>query len=115
MTDHKRRKRIHKKIRARVKGTKEVPRLSVYRSNKHIYAQLISDDKGETILSVSDLDLKNTSDKNKTEVSEKVGKEIGKKAKKKGIKKVVFDRGGFDYHGRVKAVAEGARESGLKF
>ena len=116
--------RRHKRIRAKVSGTKERPRLCVFRSNKHIYAQLIDDEKGHTILSASDLELKGSEiqiskskmKKNrKVAISFEVGKLIAKKALKKNIKKVVFDRGGYKYHGRVKALAEGARDAGLKF
>lgn len=109
--------RRHRRVRAKVWGTKEIPRFSVYRSLKHTYAQLINDDKGVTLISASDLELK----KNKAVKIKKIdtAKEIGKllagKAKKVKIERVVFDRGGFQYHGRVKAVAEGSREGGLKF
>jgi large subunit ribosomal protein L18 len=122
------RKRRHKKVRAKVSGTKEKPRLCVFRSNLHIYAQLIDDEKGETLLSVSDLELKKKIEKGKVKsekkeearsgrkaIAYKVGKLIAEKALKKKIKKVVFDRGGYKYQGRVKALAEGAREGGLKF
>lgn len=103
----------HKRIRGKVFGTKKVPRLCVFRSNKHIYAQLIDDEKGQTLLSASDLELKIKS--KKIEKAKEVGKLIAKKAKEKNIQKVVFDRGGYKYHGRVKALAEGAREGGLRF
>lgn len=107
------RKRRHKRIRANIKGTRKVPRLYVFRSNQHTYAQLINDEKGETLAEASDLEIKNK--KEKVGKAFEVGALIAKKAKKLKIKKVVFDRGGYDYHGRVKAVAEGAREEGLKF
>ena len=107
--------RRHKRIRSRVFGTKERPRLCVFRSNKHIYAQLIDDEKGHTLVSTSDLELKNVKKLKKREKAFEVGKLIAEKAKKKNIKKVVFDRGGYKYHGRVKALAEGAREGGLIF
>uniref|UniRef100_A0A7C4UDF8 Large ribosomal subunit protein uL18 n=1 Tax=candidate division WOR-3 bacterium TaxID=2052148 RepID=A0A7C4UDF8_UNCW3 len=111
------RERRHKRLRKKVFGTEEKPRLSVYRSLKHIYAQIIDDVKGHTILSVSTLsrELKDIlKGKKKTEQAFIVGETIGKMALEKGIKQVVFDRGGFKYHGRVKAIAEGARKSGLK-
>src|SRR4030042_3618677 len=106
----KRHKR-HKKIRARVFGTKEKPRLCVFKSDKHIYAQLINDEKGKTIASVSDFNCK----KIKTGKAKEIGKLIAKKAKDLKIEKVVFDRGGYKYHGQVKELAEGAREGGLLF
>ena len=90
-----------------VKGTVDRPRLSVFRSARHIYAQLIDDGKGTTLMSVKG--------GAKTEAAHKVGEDIAKKALEKGIKEVVFDRGGFAYHGRVKTLAEGARKGGLKF
>lgn len=102
----------HKKIRTRVFGTKDIPRLSLYKSNKYVYAQLIDDNEGSTIVSVS------TDSKGKKTTTEKAklaGEEIAKKAIDKNIKKVVFDRGGFTYKGKIKAFAEGARDGGLKF
>ncbi len=116
----------HKRIRAKVQGTVDIPRLAVFRSSKHIYAQLIDDVLGKTLLSASDKEIKSSAskksdkgDKNengrKISVAKEVGILVGKKAKKAGIEEIVFDRGGFKYHGRVKAVAEGAREGGLKF
>ena len=101
----------HKRVRAKIKGTAERPRLSIFRSNKYIYAQLIDDEKGETLLSVDSRKIKKT----KTEAAREVGKLLAKEATKKKIKKIIFDRGGYKYHGRVKAVAEGAREEGLQF
>ena len=106
--------RRHKKIRKDIKGTKDRPRLCVFRSNQHIYAQLINDDKAEVLAVVSDKDVKAKNGK-KSEVSKEVGKLIAKKAIEAKIEKVVFDRGGVLFHGRVKALAEGAREGGLKF
>lgn len=97
----------HKRVRAVVKGTSGRPRLCVFRSAKHIYAQLIDDDKGITLL--------NMKGSAKTAAAYKVGEDIAKKASEKGIKEVVFDRGGFAYHGQVKALGEGARKGGLKF
>jgi len=109
------RKRRHKRVRAKVFGTEKRPRLNVFRSNKNIYAQLIDDIKGLTLLSYSSLKLKGKEGKNKLETAYLVGKELGKKAKRKGIKEVVFDRGGYKFHGRVKALANGTRETGLSF
>ena len=113
----KREKRIwrHTRVRAKIKGTSDKPRLCVFRSAKHIYAQLIDDEKGKTIASASDLEIKGASKSRKTEVAREVGKLIAEKAMQKKIKKVVFDRGGLIFHGRVKALAEGAREGGLQF
>lgn len=104
----------HKRIRARILGTTGRPRLCVFRSGKHIYAQLIDDEKNKTILAVSDLKFKENRG-TKIEKAKKVGKLIAEKAKDLKIEKIVFDRGGYKYHGRVKAVAEGARDGGLKF
>lgn len=104
--------RRHKKIRAKVFGTEEKPRLSVFKSNKFIYGQLIDDAKGVTLVSLSSMKVKG---KNFTERSTETGKEIAKLALAKKIEKVVFDRGGFKYVGRVKAFADGARNGGLKF
>jgi len=110
-----RRLRIRRRIRKVSFGTEARPRLSVFRSNKEIYAQLIDDNKGVTLAAASsrdkDLDTKGT----KTEVAALVGKAIAEKAKKLGVEAVAFDRGGNLYHGRVKSLAEGAREAGLKF
>ena len=108
------RKRIHVRIREKLSGTAERPRLNVYRSLNHVYAQLIDDQKGETLASASSLGLKLKTGGNVAAAKE-IGKAIADKAKEKGIKKVVFDRGGFLYHGRVKALAEAAREAGLEF
>ncbi|MFH1582582.1 MAG: 50S ribosomal protein L18 [bacterium] len=111
----KKEKRIrrHKRVRAKVSGTAKAPRLCVFRSAKHIYAQLIDDEKGKTIISVNDISIKKS--KGKIETAKNIGKTIAKAAIEKKIEKVVFDRAGYQYHGRVKAVAEGAREGGLKF
>lgn len=106
--------RRHKRVRAKIKGTAKVPRLCVFKSAKHIYAQLIDDEKGKTLASVRDLEIKKTKDK-KTSLATEIGKLIAKKAIEKKINKVVFDRGGYKYHGKVKALADGAREAGLKF
>ncbi|MEM7549217.1 MAG: 50S ribosomal protein L18 [Bacteroidota bacterium] len=108
-----RRQRIKKGIRNIVSGSSVRPRLSVFRSNKAIYAQLVDDSKGSTIVSCSSREL--GSSNLSVEVSSNVGKEIAKKATEKGIESIVFDRGGYLYHGKVKALADGAREGGLKF
>ena len=106
------------RIRKRIFGTEQRPRLSVFRSAKHIYAQLVIDSTGSTILAVSTLspDLRSEIvDLDKSDAAKKVGQWIGKKALEKNIQQVVFDRNGFLYHGRIKALADGARESGLVF
>ena len=102
-------------MRSRVKGMVSRPRLSVFRSNKHIYAQIIDDDNGKTILGLSDSALKKDKKQNKKEKSKALGQMIAKRAKEIKIKKIVFDRGGRVYHGRIRALAEGAREEGLEF
>ena len=110
----KRKRRIRKKIF----GTEQRPRLSVFRSAKHIYAQIVVDSTGSTVLAASTLSPEirvEIGDLKKSEAAKKVGEWIGKKASEKNIRKVIFDRNGFLYHGRVKALAEGARESGLEF
>jgi large subunit ribosomal protein L18 len=106
--------RRHARIRKNVTGTKEVPRLDIYRSNKGIYAQVIDDVTGTTLASSSSASLKLTNGGN-VEAAKLVGKDIAEKCKKAKIKNVVFDRGGFAYHGRVEALANAARESGLEF
>jgi large subunit ribosomal protein L18 len=105
--------RRKKRIRKDINGTADVPRLTVYRSNKHIFAQIIDDVKATTLVAASDI--KNKKKMVKKESAKLVGKEVGAAALKKGIKKVVFDRNGNMYHGRVKELADGARESGLIF
>ena len=111
-----RRQNIRYRIRAKVKGTAQKPRLSVFRSNKDIYVQLINDDAAVTIAAASSRDKDIAAQKGtKTEKGKLVGQAIARKAKDLGIEKVVFDRGGNLYHGRVKAVADGAREGGLVF
>src|SRR5699024_6271728 len=106
------RKRIHSRVRKKISGTAEKPRLNVYRSNKNIYAQLIDDRAGTTLVSASTQDKELTLDSTaNVEAASKVGELIATRAKDKGIESVVFDRGGYLYHGRVKAVAEGAREA----
>jgi len=130
-TKQEKRYRRQKRVRAKIFGTKEKPRLCVFRSNKHISAQLIDDKKGYTLVVASDLEIKKPKIQDKKTVLEKdnkedkrsgkvalayqVGRLIAEKADKKKITKVVFDRGGYKYHGRVKSLAEGARRGGLRF
>ncbi|MCO5232179.1 MAG: 50S ribosomal protein L18 [Chitinophagales bacterium] len=109
-----RRKRIKLRIRKSVNGTSDRPRLNVFRSNKEIYAQLINDDTKLTILSTSSVKL-NKEGKTKTEIAKEVGQVVAQLANQAGINSVVFDRNGYLYHGRVKALADGARENGLIF
>lgn len=109
----RRRARIKKGIRRKISGTSEIPRVSVFRSNKAIYGQIIDDLKGITLAAASSVELKQKSIT--VESSKEVGKKLAEKAKAAGIDSVVFDRNGYPYHGRVKAFAEGAREGGLKF
>jgi large subunit ribosomal protein L18 len=117
----KRQKRTRRKIRvrAKIKGTAQRPRLSVFRSNKHIYLQLIDDEKNKTLVSMSDIlpkrGKKSRTKTAKTKAALEAGKNLAELAKKKKITGVVFDRGGYAYHGRIKAAADGAREGGLKF
>ena len=110
------RKARHVRVRNKVAGTKEMPRLNVFRSNSNIFAQIIDDSEGKTLVSASSIDkeLKLTNGGN-IEAASKVGELIAKRAKKAKITKVVFDRGGYLYHGRVKALADAARENGLEF
>jgi large subunit ribosomal protein L18 len=111
-----RRQRIKNRIRKVVSGTEARPRLAVYRSNKEIYAQLIDDRNGKTLMAASSRDKEiNDAAGTKIEVAALVGKAIAEKALKAGIDTIAFDRGGYLYHGRVKSLAEGAREAGLKF
>lgn len=115
LTKQEKRIRRHKKILKVLSGTKDRPRLLVYRSNQHIYARLVVDnDVPKIVASVSDMDLKVKKGK-KSDIAKEVGKLIAQKAAEKKIEKVVFDRGGLVFHGRVKFLAEGAREAGLKF
>jgi large subunit ribosomal protein L18 len=115
---NKARQRRHLRVRKKISGTAERPRLSVFRSAKHIYAQLIDDDRGVTLVSASTLDkelagqIKNGGN---VEAARKVGELLAKRAVAKGVVKVVFDRGGYLYHGRIRALAEAAREAGLEF
>jgi large subunit ribosomal protein L18 len=111
----KRRKRIHWRIRNKIKGTAERPRLNIYRSNRFIYAQLIDDLAGHTLASANSLEEAIANEGTKSEQSAAVGKLLAERAKDAGIETVLFDRGGYIYHGRVKALAEAAREGGLKF
>jgi large subunit ribosomal protein L18 len=114
-----RRQRRHVRVRAKVSGTSARPRLNVFRSSAHIYAQVIDDDRGRTLVAASDLekDVRDRAgaDATKSARARVVGEVIGERAKAAGINTIVFDRGGFIYHGRVRAVAEGAREAGLVF
>jgi large subunit ribosomal protein L18 len=114
------RKKRHRSLRKRVEGTSERPRLAVFRSTRHIYAQVIDDLQQKTLAGTSDLALGSAAaagddEKDKKVLAKKVGAAIAKKCLEKGIDKVVFDRAGFKYHGRVSALADGAREAGLKF
>ncbi len=116
ITKTERRNRIQMRIKKRLEGTTERPRLCVFRSNKEIYAQIIDDQKGATIIAASSRDKGLAGAKgNKTEQAKLVGAAIAKKATEAGVTAVVFDRGGYLYHGRVKALADAAREAGLKF
>ena len=108
------RKRRHARVRSKISGTQECPRLNVFRSNNEIFAQIIDDVKGITLVSSSSVELKIKNGSN-IEGASLVGKDIAEKAKKAKIKNVVFDRGGYLYHGRVKALAEAARDNGLEF
>ena len=115
----KKRIRRHRRVRAKIEGTGKKPRLCVFRSANHIYAELINDEKGITLASASDLEIKKSlsgrqADK-KSSLAFQVGELIAQKAQKKKIKKIVFDRGGYKYHGRVKALADAARKAGLEF
>ncbi len=116
LSKYERRERIRFRIRKTVSGSEQRPRLAVFRSNKEIYAQLIDDVSGKTITAASSRDKDiNTSKVNKSEAAKLVGKAIAEKAVKAGVEAITFDRGGYLYHGRVKSLAEGAREGGLKF
>ncbi|MDN3492652.1 50S ribosomal protein L18 [Winogradskyella bathintestinalis] len=116
LTKNERRLRIKNRIRKVVSGTETKPRLAVFRSNKEIYAQLVDDVTGKTLVAASSRDKEITKSKgNKTEIAALVGKSVAEKAVKAGVETISFDRGGYLYHGRVKSLAEGAREAGLKF
>ena len=109
------RQRIHRRIRRKLEGTPERPRLAVFRSAAHIYAQVIDDSEGKTLVSASSVDKAARTNGGNLAAAKTIGKRLAERAKEKGITKVVFDRGGFPYHGRVKALAEAAREAGLEF
>jgi len=119
----KQRTRRHARVRAKVIGTSAIPRVSIFRSNRHIFIQIIDDTAGRTLISVGDIlkvkngtkGVANIKKESKTAEADLIGEEFAKKAKEAGISKVVFDRGGYKYHGRVKALAEGLRRGGLKF
>ncbi len=112
ISKEQRRRKIKARIRGKISGTAQRPRLCVFRSNKQIYAQLIDDNAGNTLVSASSMGIEQG---NKCEIAAKVGEEVAKKALAAGIETVVFDRNGFLFHGRVKALADGARKGGLKF
>lgn len=109
------RERVHRRIRRKVHGTPERPRLAVFRSVAHIYAQIIDDAAGRTLASASSVEKDGRKGGGNVASAKEVGKRVAERAKEKGIAKVVFDRGGYLYHGRVKALAEAAREAGLEF
>jgi large subunit ribosomal protein L18 len=109
------RERIHTRIRRKVRGTTERPRLAVFRSLCHIYAQVIDDSKGVTVASASSAEKASSVDGGNVAGAIAIGKAVAERAKEKGIKQVVFDRGGYLYHGRIKALADAAREAGLEF
>src|SRR5215475_9849857 len=109
------RQRIHKRIRRKLSGTEARPRLAIFRSVAHIYAQVIDDTKGATIVSASSVDKAAKTNGGNVAAAKAIGKLVAERAKEKGIKSVVFDRGGYQYHGRVKALADAAREAGLEF
>lgn len=109
------RTRIHTRIRRRAAGTPERPRLAVFRSANHIYAQVIDDQRGHTMVSASSIEKDLRGKGGNVEGAKLIGKAVAERAKEKGIRKVVFDRGGYLYHGRVKALADAAREAGLEF
>lgn len=112
---NKTRKNRQKRVRRKISGTAECPRLNVFRSSKNIYAQLIDDVEGVTLASASTLDSDVSETDNKSEQAALVGKLVAERATEKDVQEVVFDRGGYKYHGRVKALADAARENGLKF
>lgn len=114
LTKQKQRSRRKRSVRKNLTGTTKVPRVSVFRSNKHIYAQIIDDETRKTIVGSSDKAIKGKVGKN-IEVASLVGEDLGKKAKAKKVDKVVFDRSGYKYHGKIKALADGLRKAGLRF
>jgi large subunit ribosomal protein L18 len=109
------RNRVHRRIRRKLRGTAERPRLAVFRSVAHIYAQVIDDGEGKTLVSASSVDKAAKTNGGNLAAAKTIGKLVAERAKEKGIKKVVFDRGGYLYHGRVKALADAARAAGLEF
>jgi large subunit ribosomal protein L18 len=109
------RNRIHTRIRRKLSGTTERPRLAIFRSVAHIYAQVIDDTAGKTLVSASSVDKGAKANGGNVKAAQAIGKLVAERAKEKGIKSVVFDRGGYHYHGRVKALADAAREAGLEF
>ena len=115
ITNKESREKRHRSLRKRIQGTAERPRLAVFRSSRHIYVQVIDDLLNKTLVGTSDLGLEASDDEDKKAMAKKVGVAIAKKCLEKGIDKVVIDRAGFKYHGRVSALADGAREAGLKF
>lgn len=112
-TAKEQRKTRHRRIRSRIQGTKSRPRLSVFRSNQHLYATLVDDETGKIVSAVSDLKAKGKA--TGVELARALGKDLAKKAQDQGVSRVVFDRGGYKYHGSVKALADAAREGGLQF
>ena len=114
ITKNEKRGHVHERIRKKLQGSAERPRLNVYRSLNHIYVQVIDDQTGKTLVSASSLGMKLKSGGN-VAAAKQIGKTVAERAAEKGIKRVVFDRGGYLYHGRVKAVADAAREAGLEF
>jgi large subunit ribosomal protein L18 len=109
------RNRIHQRIRRKLSGTKERPRLAVFRSVAHIYAQVIDDVEGKTLASASSVDKDGKTKGGNVAAAKAIGKLVAERAKEKGVKQVVFDRGGYQYHGRIKALADAARDAGLEF
>ena len=109
------RNRIHRRIRRKLRGTAERPRLAVFRSVAHIYAQVIDDNAGSTLVSASTVDKGGKTNGGNVAAAKAIGKLVAERAKEKGIQKVVFDRGGYQYHGRIKALADAARAAGLEF
>jgi large subunit ribosomal protein L18 len=109
------RRRVHKRIRRKLRGTTERPRLAVFRSVAHIYAQVIDDTEGKTLVSASSVDKDGKTNGGNLAAAKSIGQKVAERAREKGIKQVVFDRGGYPYHGRVKALADAARAAGLEF
>ena len=109
------RERVHERIRRKLKGTTERPRLAVFRSVSHIYAQVIDDSNGTTVVAASSIEKTGLKSGGNIAAAKEIGKRVAERAKEKGIAKVVFDRGGYLYHGRIKALADAAREAGLEF